>query len=104
MGLSLLSISKEYRYYFMNFLATLCKGLWRGIANVRAAMIAIVCATCLCVGGLAAARETHGAHVHGVANLNMAFAGGALEMEFESPAMSILGFEHRPKNLSLIHI
>ena len=61
-------------------------------------MIAIVCATCLCSSGSTAARETHGAHVHGVANLTLAFAGGALEMQFESPAMSILGFEHRPKN------
>ncbi len=63
-------------------------------------MIAIICTACLSLNGLATARETHGAHVHGVANLTMAFAGGALEIQFEAPAMSILGFEHSPKNQS----
>jgi len=100
MGLNLSNISKKQRYYFMNFSATFCSVLWRRIAGTRAAMITVACIACLCLSGLATARETHGAHVHGVANLTMAFAGGALEMQFESPAMSILGFEHSPKNQS----
>lgn len=43
-----------------------------------------------------AAFEQHGAHVHGVAQLSIAQDGDTLEMEFVSPAMNIVGFEHRP--------
>jgi len=39
--------------------------------------------------------EEHGAHVHGVAQLSVAQDGDTLEMEFVSPAMNIVGFEHR---------
>lgn len=35
-----------------------------------------------------------GAHVHGVARLNMALDGGTLELELDTPAMNIVGFEH----------
>lgn len=38
----------------------------------------------------------HGAHVHGVASLNLVLDGLALHLEFESPAMNLVGFEHRP--------
>ena len=38
--------------------------------------------------------EEHGAHVHGVAQLSVAQDGDTLEMEFVSPAMNIVGFEH----------
>ncbi len=102
MGLSLSTISQKHRYCFMNFLTILFSSLWCQAADLRPAMIAIICTACLSLSGLATARETHGAHVHGVANLTMAFAGGALEIQFESPAMSILGFEHSPKNQSQI--
>jgi len=43
-----------------------------------------------------AAFEQHSAHVHGVAQLSIAQDGDTLEMEFVSPAMNIVGFEHRP--------
>ena len=35
-----------------------------------------------------------GAHEHGVAHLNVALDGNALELEFDSPAMNLVGFEH----------
>lgn len=35
-----------------------------------------------------------GAHEHGVAQLNVALDANTLEVEFESPAMNIVGFEH----------
>lgn len=41
----------------------------------------------------------HGAHEHGAAKLSMAFDGLEGQIEFESPAADIIGFEYRPKNL-----
>lgn len=35
-----------------------------------------------------------GKHEHGVATLNVALEGSTLEIELESPAMNIVGFEH----------
>lgn len=35
-----------------------------------------------------------GAHEHGVARLNAALEGNTLELELESPAMNLVGFEH----------
>ena len=35
-----------------------------------------------------------GAHEHGVGRLNAALDGQTLELEFESPAMNLVGFEH----------
>ncbi|GFM84316.1 hypothetical protein PSCICN_50080 [Pseudomonas cichorii] len=49
------------------------------------------------------AAETHdhehehgslGAHEHGVGRLDVVLSGKTLELEFESPAMNIVGFEH----------
>ena len=39
-----------------------------------------------------------GAHVHGEAELFVVNAGGQLLIEFESPAMNLVGFEHAPHN------
>lgn len=40
----------------------------------------------------------HGAHVHGVAELQLALENQDLEISFTSPAMSVLGFEHKATN------
>ena len=45
---------------------------------------------------LAVGREQHDAHTHGVANMTLVSENGVLEIEFESPAVSLLGFEHKP--------
>lgn len=37
----------------------------------------------------------HDAHVHGEATLQLILQGNDLEMEFHSPAMNIVGFEHK---------
>jgi len=37
----------------------------------------------------------HGVHVHGEAALYLMLQGNELEMEFHSPAMNIVGFEHK---------
>ena len=45
--------------------------------------------------GLAAAQsEQHDAHFHGLAELMVVAEDNTLELEFTSPAMSIVGFEH----------
>ena len=47
------------------------------------------------------AHEAHGsldAHKHGVAQLNVVLDGQALELELESPAMNLVGFEHAAKS------
>ncbi len=40
------------------------------------------------------AHGTLGAHEHGVAKLNAVLDGNTLELELDSPAMNIVGFEH----------
>ncbi|NER61694.1 DUF2796 domain-containing protein [Pseudomonas sp. MAFF212428] len=40
------------------------------------------------------AHGSLGAHEHGVAHLNVALDGSALELELDSPAMNLVGFEH----------
>jgi hypothetical protein len=42
-------------------------------------------------------RHQHGAHVHGSAKLNIAVEDRTATVEFESPAESIIGFEHKAK-------
>ena len=42
-------------------------------------------------------HEQHAAHVHGHAKLLVAVEGGVIEMMFETPAMNLLGFEHKPE-------
>ncbi len=38
----------------------------------------------------------HDAHVHGHAALTLAVSANAVQLELESPAMNLVGFEHRP--------
>jgi hypothetical protein len=45
-----------------------------------------------------AAHRQQGAHVHGVAELNLAVDGQRLLIELRSPAMNLVGFEHAPKD------
>jgi hypothetical protein len=45
---------------------------------------------------LAHAQQSNlGAHVHGVSELNIAIEGNKLEIQLRSPAMNIVGFEHK---------
>ncbi len=43
-------------------------------------------------------RRQHGAHVHGIAALNLALEGQEVHIEFDSPAANIVGFEHAPSS------
>jgi len=40
---------------------------------------------------------THEAHVHGLAKLTLIAEADVINMQLESPAMNIVGFEHEPK-------
>ena len=40
----------------------------------------------------------HESHEHGVAELNLAVDGSSVLIELESPAVNIVGFEHKPQN------
>jgi hypothetical protein len=42
-------------------------------------------------------RHQHGAHVHGTATVNIAVEESTATVEFEAPAESIIGFEHKAK-------
>ena len=47
------------------------------------------------------AHEEHAsldAHEHGVASLNVALDGQTLEIQLQSPAMNLVGFEHEAKS------
>jgi hypothetical protein len=43
-------------------------------------------------------HRQHGAHVHGVAGLNLALEGNEVHVELDSPAANIVGFEHAPSS------
>lgn len=42
--------------------------------------------------------EDHHAHEHGAATLNVAAEGQRLSIEFASPAVNVVGFEHAPRS------
>lgn len=43
-------------------------------------------------------HREHGGHTHGLAQLNIALEGNTLVIELESPAVNIVGFEHKPRS------
>jgi len=49
------------------------------------------------IGGAWAAEGEHKPHVHGESRVNLAIEGNVVEIEFESPAHDIVGFERTPK-------
>lgn len=45
-------------------------------------------------------HRQHGAHVHGIAALSLALEGQEVQIELDSPAANIVGFEHAPSSES----
>ena len=43
-------------------------------------------------------HRAHGAHVHGLANLNLVLDGENVLVELQSPAANLVGFEHAPSS------
>jgi hypothetical protein len=67
---------------------------WRRLLSFSIAALAVS------LGARALAGDDHnghGAHVHGIATLNVAVDGNQLLIELDSPAMNIVGFEHAPR-------
>ncbi len=52
----------------------------------------------LLVSNAYAQHKEHGAHVHGAAQLSVAVEGKKMDFEYDGSAMSIVGFEHKPKS------
>lgn len=61
---------------------------------IAAAFVA-ACATP--ASGADTEKREHGAHEHGSAELNLAWEGKTVTIEFESPAVNVVGFEHAPR-------
>jgi hypothetical protein len=52
-----------------------------------------------CLAAIASGElETHEAHEHGVAALNIAIEGSRVELALDSPSINVLGFEHAPRS------
>ncbi|MFW5824485.1 MAG: ZrgA family zinc uptake protein [Marinobacter sp.] len=62
--------------------------------------LALLAAPALAVSAPAAGHEQghQQAHVHGVAQLQLAIEGNTVELILRSPAANLVGFEHAPKN------
>jgi len=70
--------------------------------NVRIVLHALTAALTLNLPAALAedahAHREHGAHEHGVGSLTLALDGKEMEIELESPAANLVGFEHAPKD------
>lgn len=65
----------------------------------RYLFVAALAAACVApVLGAVKEQRHHDAHQHGTAELNLAWEGNIVTVEFESPAVNIVGFEHSPRN------
>ena len=60
--------------------------------------LALVFASPMCAASEDELFEEHHAHEHGVAALEVAVDGPRLALQFRSPAMNLLGFEHAPRS------
>jgi len=49
----------------------------------------------LALGGTEITAQEHEAHVHGLATLSVALEAPFIDLQFESPAANIVGFEHK---------
>jgi hypothetical protein len=54
----------------------------------------------LCAVARAAEKRHSEAHVHGVAEINIAVEGSKADVEFHAPAESVMGFEHEARSES----
>ncbi|SDS81946.1 Protein of unknown function [Halopseudomonas sabulinigri] len=64
---------------------------------MRRQLLTLSIALPLSLHALAYEHDEHaslGAHEHGVASLNLAIEGAQVQLELDSPAMNLLGFEH----------
>lgn len=67
-------------------------------AIVALALASVIADPALAGEGDSHGYRAHGAHVHGVGDLNVAVDGNALLIELHGPAANAVGFEHPPRN------
>ena len=69
---------------------------------MRCKLLLIFCSLMITTQSMETVSSTeqlsHAAHVNAIATLNVVLDDQAVLMEFESPAMNLLGFEHAPVN------
>jgi hypothetical protein len=67
-------------------------------ANTRFAIgLLVSLAVALTAATAEEAHRAQGPHVHGLASLDLAWDGEAIQIGLESPAANLVGFEHRPE-------
>lgn len=64
----------------------------------RVLWVALVCVTTPCAAADDDLFEEHHAHEHGAATLDVALDGSTLQLQFRTPAINLLGFEHEPRS------
>ena len=65
---------------------------------LNAAALGIAAVSCFSASALAAEEfESHHAHEHGVAALNVAIEGKRVDIGIDTPAINVIGFEHQPR-------
>lgn len=72
-----------------------------GISNSRLFVARCVAGLAVTLFVVAASRiyaHEHGAHEHGIGQLDVAIEGATIQMELSSPAVNLIGFEHPPRN------
>ena len=62
------------------------------LAPVLGSLLVVYCTSS--AHSVLAGPGSHGVHVHGIAELTLVMEGPSLEINFTSPAMDVLGFEH----------
>ena len=66
--------------------------------RASALCLSLMCVTAMCAAADDELFEEHHAHEHGVATLEVAVEASQLVLQFRSPAMNLLGFEHSPRS------
>lgn len=64
----------------------------------RALFVTLLCGSASCAAAEDHLFEEHHAHEHGVATLDVAVEAARLVLQFRSPALNLVGFEHRPRS------
>jgi hypothetical protein len=66
--------------------------------GINVLCLSLACATLTRASAGDELLEEHHAHEHGVATLDVAVEAAQLVLQFRSPAINLLGFEHRPRS------
>lgn len=58
----------------------------------------LLACTMAAIPAAAVDHREHGAHVHGIGQMNVVLDGNTLAIELDSPAANLVGFEHAPRD------